>query len=221
MSTCRRSTRGSPIWSRCSCTSATPTSSSARFASRAARSTRGSLLTDIAREFGYARARSGQGRGAAVGRRRRRHRGVRFRRRCRRRRTRRLPTIRSSSRTRSARCWSRRCSRRSPPIVRRKCERLFRIAGVDPAARSARRALSDALVKAIAQEASDVAGAVPQHLHPRHRLLPAGRHGARRVPARDHHRRRRPGARRQVGLPRSADAVVPAPPASFPTTCSS
>jgi hypothetical protein len=42
-------------------------------------------------------------------------------------------------------------------IVRRKCERLLRIAGVDP--RSVGQAeLSDALVKAIAQEASDVAG---------------------------------------------------------------
>ena len=42
-------------------------------------------------------------------------------------------------------------------IVRRKCERLFRIAGVDPAS-VGQAALSDALVKAIAQEASDVAG---------------------------------------------------------------
>jgi hypothetical protein len=42
-------------------------------------------------------------------------------------------------------------------VVRRKCERLFRIAGVDPAA-VGQAALSDALVKAIAQEASDVAG---------------------------------------------------------------
>ena len=42
-------------------------------------------------------------------------------------------------------------------VVRRKCERLFRIAGVDPAS-VGQAALSDALVKAIAQEASDVAG---------------------------------------------------------------
>ncbi len=53
---------------------------------------------------------------------------------------------------------------------------------------------------------------VPQHLHSRHRLLSAGRHGARRVPARAHHRRRRHRTHRQVGLPRSADAIVPAPP---------
>ncbi len=42
-------------------------------------------------------------------------------------------------------------------IVRRKCERYFRIAGVDPTL-VGQAALSDALVKAIAQEASDVAG---------------------------------------------------------------
>jgi len=42
-------------------------------------------------------------------------------------------------------------------VVRRKCERLFRIAGIDPGV-VGQAALSDALVKAIAQEASDVAG---------------------------------------------------------------
>ena len=42
-------------------------------------------------------------------------------------------------------------------IVRRKVDRLFRIAGIDPQALGS-VALSDALVKAIAQEASDVAG---------------------------------------------------------------
>lgn len=42
-------------------------------------------------------------------------------------------------------------------IVRRKCERLFRIAGLDPRA-IGQAALSEALVKAVAQEASDVAG---------------------------------------------------------------
>ncbi len=41
-------------------------------------------------------------------------------------------------------------------IVRRKCDRLFRIAGLDPHV-IGQSALSDALVKAIAQEASDVA----------------------------------------------------------------
>jgi len=42
-------------------------------------------------------------------------------------------------------------------IVRRKCERFFRIAGIDPN-EVGQAALGDALVKAIAQEASDVAG---------------------------------------------------------------
>ena len=42
-------------------------------------------------------------------------------------------------------------------IVRRKCDRLFRIAGLDPHT-IGQGALNDALVKAIAQEASDVAG---------------------------------------------------------------
>ena len=42
-------------------------------------------------------------------------------------------------------------------VVRRKTERLFSIAGIDPEAAS-RGPISDALVKAIAQEASDVAG---------------------------------------------------------------
>ena len=43
-------------------------------------------------------------------------------------------TTRRSSRTRSARCWCRPCSRRSRPSCRRKTERLFRIAGLDPQA---------------------------------------------------------------------------------------
>jgi hypothetical protein len=42
-------------------------------------------------------------------------------------------------------------------VVRRKTERLFSIAGIDPQAAN-RGAISDALVKAIAQEMSDVAG---------------------------------------------------------------
>ena len=95
-------------------------------------------------------------------------------------------------------------------VVRRKTERLFRIAGLEP--RSARPRAAQRR----AGEGDRAGGerrrrAVPQHLHPRHRLLPAGRHGARRVPARDHHRRRRSRAERQVGLPRSADAIVPPP----------
>lgn len=42
-------------------------------------------------------------------------------------------------------------------VVRRKCERFFRIAGIDPSA-VGQAGLSDALVDALAQEASDVAG---------------------------------------------------------------
>ena len=53
--------------------------------------------------------------------------------------------------------------------------------------------------------------AVPVDLHPRHRLLPAGGHRVRRVPARRDHRRPRSGARRPVGLPRGVDRGVPAP----------
>ena len=69
----------------------------------------------------------------------------------------RASTIRSSSRTRSGRCWCRRCSRRSRPSCGARRERFYRIAGLDPQALD-RAPLNDALVKAIAQEASDVAG---------------------------------------------------------------
>ena len=94
--------------------------------------------------------------------------------------------------------------------MQRKTERLFRIAGVDPQA-VGRVPLSDALVKAIAQEASDVAG---QFLNICIRAIdycpPADMELGEYLRAHDH-RRRRSGAQRQVGLPRSADALVPAP----------
>jgi hypothetical protein len=118
--------------------------------------TRGSLLTDIAREFGYARARDGKAR-----------------------------ALRSGVDVEGILAFDsdRLPSDESMPavykpdlephalgsvlvsavfeafvtIVGRKCERLFRIAGIDP--RTLGQApLSEALVKAVAQEASDVAG---------------------------------------------------------------
>ena len=52
---------------------------------------------------------------------------------------------------------------------------------------------------------------VPVHLHPRDRLLPAGEHHVRRVPARVGHRRFRPRSRRPLGLSRSPDRGIWAP----------
>ena len=49
---------------------------------------------------------------------------------------------------------------------------------------------------------------VPGRVHPRHRLLPARGHRARRVPARRAHGRLRPGAGRSLGIPRSVDRCV-------------
>ena len=117
--------------------------------------TRGSLLTDIAREFGYARARG-----------------------------RRVGALRSGVDVDGIAGFDSDVipTRENAPVqydpslephalgsvlvsavfeafvtvVRRKCERSFRIAGVDPKV-VGQAALSDALVKAIAQEAADVA----------------------------------------------------------------
>lgn len=118
--------------------------------------TRGSLLTDLAREFGYARSRSG-----------------------------RPDALRSGvdidgvaafdsdvlpSRENSARCYDPKMEPHAlgsvlvsavfeafTTIVKRKTERFYKMAGLDPQAPTI-EPLSDALVKAIAQEASDVAG---------------------------------------------------------------
>jgi len=118
--------------------------------------TRGSLLSDLAREFGYARGKKGKG-GALRS-------GVD------------VDGIKAFDSDVAA-------SRDSAPlrydpslephrlgtvlvsavfeafatIVKRKSERFFRIAGLDPSA-VGQAPISDALVKAIAQEASDVAG---------------------------------------------------------------
>jgi len=116
---------------------------------------RGSLLTDIAREFGYARARTGE-----------------------------ADALRSGVDIAGIAAFDSDVlpSRDNAPtlydpslephalgsvlvsavfeafvtVVRRKCERLFRIAGIDPQA-VGQAALSDALVKAIAEQASEVA----------------------------------------------------------------
>ena len=210
-STCRRSTRDSPISSRCSCISATRTSSSGRSGSRAAASRSGSLLTDLAREFGYARSKAGSGCGAAIGRRRRGHRGIRLRRAARRRTQR--PLSYDDAGIEPHALGSVLVSavfEAFTTVVKRKTERLFRIAGLDPSA------VGHVADQRRAGQGHRPGGerrrqAVPQCLHPRHRLLPAGRHGARRVPAGHDHRRRRNGKKRQVGIPRSADALVPAP----------
>jgi len=118
--------------------------------------TRGSILTDIAREFGYARSKSG-----------------------------RADALRSGVDMDGVAAFDSDVlpSKENAPtrydpameshalgsvlvsavfeafttIVRRKAERYLRIAGIDPAA-PARAPMSDALVKAIAQEAGDVAG---------------------------------------------------------------
>jgi hypothetical protein len=118
--------------------------------------TRGSLLTDLAREFGYARSRSGK-----------------------------ADALRSGVDVEGVAAFDSDVlpSRENAPksydpaldphalgsvlvsavfeafttIVKRKTERFFQIAGLDPQAQG-RPPLGDALVKAIAQDASDVAG---------------------------------------------------------------
>ena len=103
---------------------------------------------------------------------------------------------RSSSRTRAARSWWPPCSTPSSSIYERASADLLRIAtggtGILPAG-----AIHPDLVDRLADEAAKSAQHVLQHVHPRARLLPAGRHHLRRVPARADHRRRRPGARRR------------------------
>ena len=74
-------------------------------------------------------------------------------------------------------------------VVKRKIERYFRIAGLDPQ-NLAGAALNDAADQGDSPGGQRRRRPVPDDLHPCHRLLPAHRHGARRVPARDHHRRR-------------------------------
>lgn len=118
--------------------------------------TRGSLLTDIAREFGYARSRGGDGRALRSG----------------------VDVAGIAGFDSDVPATGKDGPTQYDPtidphalgsvlvsavfeafvtVVRRKCDRLFRIAGIDPHV-VGQAALSDALVKAIAQEASDVAG---------------------------------------------------------------
>ena len=116
---------------------------------------RGSLLTDIAREFGYARARSGEAEalrsGVDVG-------GIAA-----------FDSDIIPSKENAPAGYDPALESHAlgsvlvsavfeafTTIVRRKCERFFRIAGIDPNL-VGQSALSDALVRAIAQEASDVA----------------------------------------------------------------
>ena len=100
------------------------------------RSRAASLLTDLAREFGYARSQDGQGRRAAIRRRRGRHRGVRLRHAAAADGSRRdrAAGLRSEAGAAHARhrCWSRRCSRRSRRSSSARRERYYRIAGLDP-----------------------------------------------------------------------------------------
>ena len=174
--------------------------------------THGSLLTDIAREFGYARSRTGRAdalrsgvdvKGLAA-----------FDSDI-------LPGGENGPKVYDPKLESHKLGsvlvsavfEAFTTIVRRKTERFYRIAGVNrdaidrvPPQRRARQSHRAGSVRC--------RRAVPQYLHPRHRLLPAGGHGARRVSPRHHHRRRRHGAHRQVGIPRGVDAVLP-PPRDF------
>lgn len=118
--------------------------------------THGSILTDLAREFGYARSRSGKAdalrSGVDVE-------GVAA-----------FDSDILPSKENAPRCYDPALEPHAlgsvlvsavfeafATIVKRKTERLFQIAGLDPQA-AGRALLGDALVKAIAQEASDVAG---------------------------------------------------------------
>jgi hypothetical protein len=117
---------------------------------------RGSILSDLAREFGYARSRSGKAEalrsGVDVE-------GVAA-----------FDSDVLPSKENAPKCYDPALDPHElgsvlvsavfeafTTIVRRKAERLFQIAGLDPQA-PGRPPLGDALVKAIAQEASDVAG---------------------------------------------------------------
>jgi hypothetical protein len=118
--------------------------------------TRGSLLTDLAREFGYARSRAGR---AAALRSGVDVEGV----------TAFDSDVPPDSKDGSPICYDASLEPHAlgsvlvsavfeafTTVVRRKTERFFRIAGLDPDALG-RAPLGDALVRAIAQEASDVA----------------------------------------------------------------
>jgi hypothetical protein len=117
---------------------------------------RGSLLTDLAREFGYARAKAGQAEalrsGVDVG-------GIAA-----------FDSDIIPTKENAPAAYDPGLEPHAlgsvlvsavfeafTTVVRRKCERFFKIAGIDPNL-IGQAALSDALVKAIAQEASDVAG---------------------------------------------------------------
>ena len=92
----------------------------------------------------------------------------------------------SSSRTTSAPCSCRRCSRRSSPWSGARAS----ASSASPASTRgtwARRSSATSW-SARWRRKPRRRGRVPRHLHPRHRLLPAGGHGARRVPAGAGHR---------------------------------
>jgi hypothetical protein len=118
--------------------------------------TRGSILTDLAREFGYARSRSGKANalrsGVDID-------GVAA-----------FDSDVLPSKENAPQCYDPTLDPHAlgsvlvsavfeafTTIVKRKTERFYQIAGLDPQA-AGRALLGDALVKAIAQEASDVAG---------------------------------------------------------------
>ena len=95
-------------------------------------------------------------------------------------------------------------------VFRRKSARYFRVAGIAPED-VGRVMMSDDLVKILARGSERRRQPLSRHLHSRHRLLSAGRHGHGRVSARVDHRRHRPRGGRQMVLPRIAHAIVPAP----------
>ena len=96
-------------------------------------------------------------------------------------------------------------------VVRRKTERFFRLAGVDQS-EFGRTPLSDAAREDPRRRSQRRREPIPVDLHPRDRLLPPRRHGVRRVSARHDHGRRRNRTQRQVGIPRGPDAIVQAAP---------
>ena len=145
------------MWSRCSFTSRIRRSSSRRFAIHEGRSRADPCSRDLAREFGYARAKKGTGSAPAIGRGRGRHsprsiptwrpRGT----------ARRCATTRRWSRTSSARCSCRPCSRRSRRSSSARPSGSSGIAGLDPAVgRQAPSAMRSS--RPSPQEASDIAG---------------------------------------------------------------
>ena len=153
------STRRSPTWWRCSSTSPTPRCCATRSARTRGDLGKQNLLAELAQQFGRAIGNRGALRNALTTAPEDRGRPPA------------TPTTEPHARGAS---WWRRCSTPSSPSTSGRIADLVRIAtggsGVLPDGE-----IHPDLVARMADEAAKTAGPLPAHLHPRPRLLPAGR----------------------------------------------